>query len=167
MKVIRLICLALITAAVAACSGSAEPTDNPPSTTTAPLKAAYIREADAICAAVHREAQAVPTPNSKVEAVAALKQEAGIVARAVDKLSKLHPPPGDEQVIQKRLIQSNKVLATAYARQAAAGEAALRAHDRRGVDRVLAKAESASAAPELAEAYDFANAYGFKECAGK
>jgi hypothetical protein len=32
---------------------------------------------------------------------------------------------------------------------------------------VLAKVESASAAPGLRDAFDFANAYGFKECAGK
>jgi hypothetical protein len=167
MKVTRLICLALIPAAVAACSSHAEPTDNPPSTTTDQPKAAYIRKADAICAAVHREARSISTPSSKAEEVAALKKEAGILARAVDKLSKLHPPPGDEQVIQRRLIQPNRVLATAYARQAAAGKAALRAHDRRRVDMVLVKAESASAAPGLRDAFEFANAYGFKECAGK
>jgi len=167
MKATRLLCLALIPAAVAACGGRAQVTDNPPSTTTDQTKAAYIRKADAICAAVHGEAQAMSAPGSKAEAVAALKQDAGIVARAVGKLSKLRPPRGDERVIHERFILPNRALATAYARQAAAGEAALRAHDPRSVDLVLGKADAASAAPELAEAYDFANAYGFKECAGR
>jgi hypothetical protein len=130
-------------------------------------QAAYIAEADTLCAAAQRHVHAVPPPTNLTEEVTALKRVTAILTSTLVELTELPPPAADAPLIRERFIHPHQSLVAALDALVTEAEAALQAHDETSVTAILEEVDTVLGSPEYQAAVRFAELYGFHECAGK
>ncbi|MFC9970350.1 hypothetical protein ACFVH6_05545 [Spirillospora sp. NPDC127200] len=149
--------LALAAAGTVACGESA-PAARPQT------RPAYIAAVDAVCAQGQRRppGQAPSNVREQVEEFATM---AGLMTDMVARIEAVPPPPADAARLREGFLGPHRRFADRMALLARDAEAAVRAGDDGRAAAVLKRAEEQ--VPEEGKALAFAEAYGFKECAGR
>ena len=127
-----------------------------PSTTSTTLsqKAAYIRDADALCGHLSDDIKSLHAPKSVEDTIVYIQERIVLGTRAREALAELHPPADASEVHQALLDELEQSAAKA-------GEAleAARRNDIASLGTLLDEARTLGHA-----ANDLADAYGFKDC---